>query len=257
MGAGIMIRHEKTIAFVLYPGLTPLDLAGPLQVFSSLQKFDPTFRPVVVAERIAPMESDIDVGLVADATFADVPQPHIIVVPGGVSGTLRAMSNEPLRHYVRQAADTAEIVASVCTGSLILASLGLLDGRPATTHWIAPGILNNFGARFQRQRWVEDGNILTAAGVSAGIDMALHLVERLTSIETMRKVQLDIEYDPEPPFGGLDLDRMGLVTRLVRAGVSGIAPLLTRRPKRLSKQAGWTRSTRILHECLPTRIPSS
>lgn len=234
-----MHSGEKTIAFVLYPGLTPLDMVGPLQVFTSLHKFKPEYRSVVVAERIAPMASDIDVNLVADKTFNEVPRPEIIFLPGGLAGTLRAMSNDAVRRYVHDVAGTAEVVASVCTGSLILASVGLLTGRPATTHWVAPGILNDYGSRYQMKRWVEDGKIITSAGVSAGIDMALHLVERLTDEETARKVQLDIEYDPQPPHGGIDLTQMGRLPRAARAGMSLAAPLLTRRPKRMSRQAGW------------------
>lgn len=234
-----MTKRDTTIALVLYPDLTPLDLVGPLQVFASLQKFAPEFCPVVVAERIVPMTTDIGVSMMADATFADVPHPDIIVVPGGIVGTLRAMRDESVRQYVRRAAESAEIVASVCTGSLILASVGLLTGRPATTHWVAPGILDSLGATYARKRWVEDGNVITAAGVSAGIDMALYLVAQLTDLETMRKVQLDIEYDPEPPLGGIDLERLGALPGAIRAGVSVSAPLLARGPKRLSKQAGW------------------
>ncbi len=230
---------EKTVAFVLYPGLTPLDLVGPLQVFTSLHKLVPGYRPVVVAERIAPLASDIAVDLVADKTFAEVPHPDILVVPGGVEGTLRAMSDEALRRYVRTAAESAELVASVCTGALILASVGLLEGRPATTHWVARGVLRNLGSRYRRQRWVEDGKVITAAGVSAGIDLALHLVAKLTDRETARKVQLDIEYDPQPPFGGIDWARLGFWPRAMRTGVALLAPLLTRRPKRLSRQARW------------------
>lgn len=230
---------EKIVAFVLYPGLTPLDLVGPLQVFASLQKVAPEYRPVVVAERIAPLASDIEVDMVADKTFAEVPHPHILVVPGGVGGTLRAMSDEPLRRYVRTAAESAEVVASVCTGALILAAVGLLEGRPATTHWVAPGILRSYGSPYRRARWVEDGKIITAAGVSAGIDMALHLVARLTDEETARRVQLDIEYDPQPPSGRIDWSRIGALPRALRATTSLLAPLMTRRPKRLSRRAGW------------------
>jgi len=230
---------EKIIAFVLYPGLTPLDLVGPLQVFSSLRKFAPEYRPIVVAERITPLASDIEVEMMAEKTFAEVPHPAILVVPGGTVPTLRAMSDEAVRTYVRRAAESAEIVASVCTGSLILAAVGLLRGRPSTTHWVARGILSNFGSPYRHQRWVEDGNVITAAGVSAGIDMALYLVAELTDLETMRKVQLDIEYDPQPPFGVINWDRMGIAPRAIRGIVSLAAPLLTRRAKRLTRQAGW------------------
>ncbi len=230
---------QQTIAFVLYPGLTPLDLVGPLQVFASLQKFAPQFRAVVVAERIEPMESDIEVSMLAEQTFADLPHPDVIFVPGGVAGTLRAMSDEAVRQYVRTAADSAHYVASVCTGSLILASVGLLDGRPATTHWVARGVLNDYGAYYLPKRWVDNGKVITAAGVSAGIDMALYLVEKLTDREMARRVQLDIEYDPQPPFGALDLEEMDTLPRVARAAVSAAAPMMTRRPKKLSRAAGW------------------
>jgi transcriptional regulator GlxA family with amidase domain len=230
---------QQTIAFVLYPGLTPLDLVGPLQVFTSLQKCDPRFRAVVVAERIEPLESDIGASMQAERTFAEVPHPDVIFVPGGVAGTLRAMSDEAVRNYVRTAAETAHYVASVCTGSLILASVGLLDGRPATTHWAARGVLDDYGAYYLPKRWVDNGKIITAAGVSAGIDMALYLVEKLTDLETARKVQLDIEYDPQPPFGELDLEQMGAAPRAVRSAVTLAAPIMTRRPKKLSRATGW------------------
>jgi transcriptional regulator GlxA family with amidase domain len=231
---------EKIVAFVLYPGLTPLDIVGALQVFTSLQKIEPHFRPVVVAERIVPLATDLEFDLIADKTFAEVPHPDIIVVPGGVQGTLQAMRDPTLLAYVRTAAESAEIVASVCTGSLILAAAGLLDDRPATTHWVAAGMLNNFGAHYQQKRWVEDGRFIMAAGVSAGIDMALYLVARLTDQETMRRVQFDIEYDPQPPIGRVDFARLDRVSRAIRRVVTLAAPLLTHRSKQLSKQAGWS-----------------
>jgi transcriptional regulator GlxA family with amidase domain len=230
---------QKTIAFVLYPGLTPLDLAGPLQVFASLAKFRPEFVPVVVAERTTPLPSDIEVMMAADKTFAEVPHPDVVIVPGGTGPTLKQMSNPAIRQYLRTAAESAEVVASVCTGALILASVGLLDGQPATTHWVARGILEDYGSPYRQTRWVEHGNVITAAGVSAGIDMGLYLVARLTDEETARKVQLDLEYDPQPPFGRMDLDELPRLPRAVRAVTALLAPFITRTPKRLSRQAGW------------------
>lgn len=233
------LSSEKTVAFVLYPGLTPLDLVGPLQVFASLQKIMPAYRPTVVAERIAPLASDIEVDLIASETFAGVPHPDILFVPGGVGGTLRAMSDEAVRDYVRAAAESAEIVASVCTGALILAAVGVLGGRPATTHWVAEGILAQYGSPYRRTRWVEHGKVITAAGVSAGIDMALHLVAALTDEETARQVQLDLAYDPQPPHGGIDWDDLELLPRAARGLTTLFSPLMTRQPKRLSAAAGW------------------
>ena len=227
---------EKTIAFLLYPGLTALDLVGPLQVISRLAETHPEIRPVVVGERIAPMATDACVELVPDKTFAEVPHPYALIVPGGTSETLRAMSNLAIRAYVRSAAETAEVVGSVCSGALILASVGLLEGRQATTHWAVKKILESYGATYQRKRWVEDGKFILSAGVSAGIDMGLQLAARLTDEATARQVQLSLDYDPKPPFGRVNYDDMGLYLRSRRAMAALGAPLLTARPKRLTRQ---------------------
>lgn len=234
MSAAGQQPHEKVIAFVLYPGLTVFDLAGPLQVISRLAQTHPEFRPVVVAERIAPMATDAGVEVLPDRTFAQVPHPYALVVPGGTSATFRAMSDQALRAYVRTAAETAQIVASVCTGALILASVGLLEGRQATTHWAAEKILESYGATYRRTRWVEDGKLIMSAGVSAGIDMGLKLAALLTDEATARQVQLSLDYDPQPPFGRLDYGEMGLSLRTRRAMGGLMAPLLTARPKRLT-----------------------
>jgi transcriptional regulator GlxA family with amidase domain len=229
--------EEKVIAFVLYPGLTPLDLIGPLQVFRSLEKFAPRFRSVVVGERVEIMDSDIHLRMIPDKSFGEVPHPSVLIVPGGLVPTFKAMSNPAIRGYVRSAAATADVVGSVCTGALILAAVGLLEGRPATTHWACYKVLEQLGARYVRRRWVEDGKFITAAGVSAGIDMALHLVARLTEEATARQVQLDLEYDPQPPLGPIDWQHMSAWPRVFRGGISLAAPLLARRPRQLTAQA--------------------
>jgi transcriptional regulator GlxA family with amidase domain len=118
------------------------------------------------------------------------------------------MGDEALRGYLRQVAGTASVVASVCTGAMILAAAGLLEGRNATTHWSHHRLLERLGATYRPERWVEDGKVITSAGVSAGIDMALALVARLTDEPTARMVQLWIEYDPQPPFGGINWDQI-------------------------------------------------
>jgi transcriptional regulator GlxA family with amidase domain len=229
-------QSEKLIAFVLYPGLTPLDMVGPLQVLTGLSALAPQYRTVVVGERIEPMDSDIHVQLLPDRTFDAVPHPFALIVPGGGVPTLRAMNNAAIRQYVRTAAETAEVVGSVCTGALILAAVGLLKGRQATTHWAFAKVLEHLGATYHRKRWVEDGKYITAAGVSAGIDMALRLAARLTDEATARQVQLGIEYDPQPPFGRIDWDHMGLLPRTMRAGVTLAAPFLAYQPKRMISQ---------------------
>jgi len=183
----------RTIAFVLYPGLTPLDMIGPLQVLASLATADPRYAVTVVAERVEPVISDLPVRLTPEKAFDQVPDPYIVVVPGGTLGTVRAMVDPVLRAYLVAAAPTAHKVASVCSGALILTAAGLLDGRNATTHWAFAEQLNRLGAQYQRQRWVEDGKFLCSAGVSAGIDMALHLAAELTSEQLARSAQLMIE----------------------------------------------------------------
>ena len=233
-------QDQKTIAFVLYPGLTLFDMAGPLQVLSAMSEIAPEYRTVVVAERTGPMDNDIpgQMKVLPNNTFEEVPHPFAIVVPGGNAPTIRAMGNEAIRAYVRSAAETAEVVGSVCTGALILASVGLLEGRRATTHWAFYKILEQFGATYVRKRWVEDGKFICSAGVSAGIDMALQLTARLTDEETSREVQYRLGYDPEPPFGGIDYERIGGQLGAARTGLSLAAPVLAAKPKRLSKLTG-------------------
>jgi transcriptional regulator GlxA family with amidase domain len=201
-------QEQKTVAFVLYPGITLLDLVGPLQVFSSLRQFNNQYRPVVVAERLEPMPTDGPLTVIADHTFDQVPDPEVLIVPGGGAPTIKAMGNHVVGDYLRQAADTVPVVGSVCTGALLMAAAGLLEGRQATTHWAYHRLLERLGATYVPQRWVEDGKFITSAGVSAGIDMALALVARLTDEPTARMVQVAIEYDPHPPFGGIDWDQV-------------------------------------------------
>ena len=209
----------KTVAFLLYPGLTPLDMIGPLQLLNGLGMADPSFRVTVVGERVEAMDSDVPVKLVPEQTFDQVPDPYVLVVPGGGMGTLKAMGNQAILDDVRAAAETAHTVASVCTGALILGAAGLLEGRDATTHWAYATFLERLGAHYLPQRWVEDGKFLCSAGVSAGIDMALYLGAQLTNEQLARQAQLFIEYDPQPPFGGIDwttVDRQMMVPMLTQ-----------------------------------------
>ena len=228
-------QNQKTVALVLYKGLTLFDLAGPLQVFSGVSQLAPQYRTVVVGERKEPFDNDLHLKLIPTHTFEEVPHPSVLLVPGDRTATFTAMSNEAIRSYVRSAAETAEVAGSICTGALILASVGLLDGRQATTHWVYYKILEEFGATYVRKRWVEDDKFISSAGVSAGIDMALHLAARLTDEETARRVQRSLGYDPHPPFGGMDYDHLGAIS-VARAGLSLAAPVIAAKPKRLTKQ---------------------
>ncbi|MFB7500746.1 DJ-1/PfpI family protein [Streptomyces sp. NPDC056161] len=201
------LQHEapvRTIAFVQYPGLSPLDIVGALQVFGVLSLLIPGYDTIVVGERIEPMVTDTPLSLVPSHTFETMPDPYALIVPGGTVPTVAAMADEKLLDKLRTAAARSEIVGSVCTGSLLLAAAGLLEGRRANTHWLYRSLLARFGAIPVAERWVRDGNVITAAGVSAGIDMALHLVGELAGQGIARKVQLFVEYDPKPPFGPID-----------------------------------------------------
>jgi transcriptional regulator GlxA family with amidase domain len=227
-----------TIAFVLYPGLTVFDLTGPLEVFSTLSRIVPQFRLVVVAEQAGPVMTDIGVKMVPNATFADLPHPDAFFVPGGLTQTFKSMSNPAIRQYIRTAAQSAQWVVSVCTGALLLAAVGLLEGRDVTTHWLCPRYLEDLGAHYVQKRWTVNGNIINSAGVSAGIDMALYVVSRFTDEETARTVQWLIQYDPQPPFGGIDYQHMKRFPRLLRRICTLMAPLYTRKPRRLTRQEG-------------------
>jgi transcriptional regulator GlxA family with amidase domain len=191
---------ERTIAFLVFPEITPLDLVGPLQVLKALEMHT-DLRTVTVAERIEPYETDLPFRIIPERTLAEVPEPYGIVVPGGLIGPFHAMASEAIMSWLGAAAKKAAFVSSVCTGSLVLAALGLLEGKKATTHWAFLPHLARFGAQPVKGRWVEDGNIITAAGVSAGIDMALALASRIAGEPAARAAQLVLEYEPEPPLG--------------------------------------------------------
>jgi transcriptional regulator GlxA family with amidase domain len=183
------------VAYLLYDRFTALDITGPHDVLNSL----PVTESVFVAERAGPVRNESDtLSLVADASLDEVPDPDVLVVPGGY-GTRALLKHEPLLDWIRQAHETSKYTTSVCTGSLLLAAAGLLDGVPATTHWLARDLLGELGAEPVPDRVVEQGKIMTAAGVSSGIDMALRLVQREFGDEAAQAVQLGIEYDPEPP----------------------------------------------------------
>ncbi|MFE9675213.1 DJ-1/PfpI family protein [Streptomyces sp. NPDC006259] len=184
------------IAIVLFDRFTALDAVGPYEMLGRL----PDARTVFVAERTGPVRTDTgNLALTADRTLAEVPSPDIVVVPGG-PGQTPQMDNPVLLDWLR-AADTASTwTTSVCTGSLLLAAAGLLDGRRATSHWLALDHLKRYGAEPTRERVVTDGKYVTAAGVSAGIDMGLTLLGRIAGAERAQAVQLLTEYDPRPPY---------------------------------------------------------
>ncbi|WP_327271599.1 DJ-1/PfpI family protein [Streptomyces sp. NBC_01224] len=184
------------IAIVLFDRFTSLDAVGPYEMLART----PGAETVFVAERTGPVRNDNgSLALVADKTFADVPAPDVVVVPGG-PGQSDQMENEALLGWLRTADATSTWTTSVCTPSLLLAAAGLLKGRRATSHWLALDILKSFGTDATGERVVFDGKYVTAAGVSSGIDMGLTLLGRIANDEHAMAVQLLTEYDPQPPY---------------------------------------------------------
>jgi putative intracellular protease/amidase len=184
------------IAIPIFPKVTALDAIGPYEVLSRL----PGAEVVFVSFEPGPQRTDNGMlSLNADAALEDVPDPDILVFPGGF-GTRPLMKDERMLDWVRRVHETTTWTTSVCTGSLVLAAAGLLDGLEATTHWAAMDILARHGARPTSRRVVERGKIVTAAGVSSGIDMALFLAGRIAGDTVAQAIQLGIEYDPQPPF---------------------------------------------------------
>ena len=184
------------IGFVIFPDLTQLDFTGPLQVLARL----PQSAIHIVAKSEAPVPSDCGLGLVPTHTFANCPPIDLICVPGGSYGVVQAMSDRETIEFVRRRAGTAKYVTSVCTGAFILGVAGILKGRRATTHWAFTDLLPLVGAKHEKARVVKDGNVITAGGVTSGIDFGLSIVAEIAGETTAQTIQLGIEYDPAPPF---------------------------------------------------------
>ncbi|WP_349261561.1 DJ-1/PfpI family protein [Actinocrinis sp.] len=180
----------------IFPEFTALDAIGPYEVLRMLPDTEVTF--VAKAGGVVRTESGV-VGLHADASLDEVGSADILVVPGGW-GTRALTRDEEMLGWVRAIHETTQWTTSVCTGSLVLAAAGLLDGLDATTHWSAVETLEKLGARYTAERVVRQGKIVTAAGVSSGIDMALTLVGLIAGDDVAKAIQLAIEYDPQPPF---------------------------------------------------------
>jgi len=195
------------IAIPVFPRLTALDAIGPSEVLQRL----PDSEIVFVGHQVGNIRTDNGfLALAADAIFEDVPSPDVIVFPGGV-GTRPLIEDERVLSWVREAHKTTTFTTSVCTGSLVLGAAGLLDGLDATTHWGSYDRLERTGANPVATRVVEhlDRRIITAAGVSSGIDMALRLAELLVDADAAKAMQLIIEYDPQPPFDSGSVAKAG------------------------------------------------
>jgi putative intracellular protease/amidase len=191
------------IAIPLYEGFTALDAVGPYEVVQRIPGTELTWlahEPGLVGTDTGKLH------LQADAVFEDLPDPDILIVPGG-TGTDDFLDDERLVGWIRQAHETSQWTTSVCTGSLLLGAAGILDGLEATSHWIDIGDLERYGASPTGRRVVEQGKVITAAGVSSGIDMALTLAAKIGGPELAQAIQLGIEYDPQPPFDAGSVDK--------------------------------------------------
>ena len=191
----------KHIGIVLYPDLEELDAVGPYEVFGGLKMASGgEWQVVTIAEKAGKVRGFHGLEIGATYGFADAPQLEVILLPGGL-GSPREMDNPRMLEFVRQAAATCEYITSVCSGAFILHRAGFLSGKRATTHWSAIEALRLLGdvEVLDDERYVHDGNVITSAGVSAGIDMALYLVSLLRDAQTALSVQKMMEYYPRPP----------------------------------------------------------
>ena len=198
------------IAFVTYPGFTALDMIGPYEVLRNLPDAEVRF----VWHQPGPITADSGV-LVLGAThsFAETPTPDVILIPGGMT-TMEHARDEQLLDWVRRAHPSATWTASVCSGSVILAAAGLLAGKRATSHWLALTALKALGANaVNDERVVQAGDIVTSAGVSAGIDLALWLAGQIAGEGRAKTIQLAIEYDPQPPFDSGHMSKAAMTTK--------------------------------------------
>ena len=192
---------KRSIAIVIFPDVEELDFVGPWEVFSYLRALEPNACDVfTVSENGGEVRCAKGLRVLADYSFDTAPKADIVLVPGGM-GTRTEVDNPRLIDYLTRAAATAEVTTSVCTGSFLLERAGLLAGKRATTHWASLDRLRALGTvEVVEERWVHHGPVITASGVSAGIDMALYLVGHLWSPEAARRVQKGIEYFPAPPY---------------------------------------------------------
>ncbi|MDQ3573030.1 MAG: DJ-1/PfpI family protein [Actinomycetota bacterium] len=202
------------IAILIFEELTALDAIGPYEVLSRLPGAEVTF----TGPAAGPIRTDTgSLGLHADLAIEDLPDPDVLLVPGG-KGNRPLLTDERVLDWVRSAHQTSEWTTSVCTGSLVLGAAGALEGKRATSHWAYRDLLARFGATPVAERVVEDGKIMTAAGVAAGIDMALTLAARIAGDDVAKAIQLGIEYDPDPPFDTGSPEKAGPeLVRLIRS----------------------------------------
>jgi cyclohexyl-isocyanide hydratase len=202
LGVSLSWSHPMTdspksfhIVFLLFDGITQLDFTGPAQFLARI----PGAIVHTAAKRPEPIETDSGFAILPNRVFADCPQADLLCVPGGF-GTRDVIVDTETLQFLRDQAAGARYITSVCTGSLVLGAAGLLKGKRATSHWAYTALLEKFGATFEKARVVKDGNIITAGGVTSGIDFALTVIAEIAGQEFAQSIQLGLEYDPQPPF---------------------------------------------------------
>jgi cyclohexyl-isocyanide hydratase len=236
------------VALLIYPGMTALDVLGPYHFLCFMG--DAKIHLVTNQPQIGLVVSDAGLGIQPTTTMADCPRDlDLLLVPGGTDGTLRAARDGATIEFLQDRGTRARYISSVCTGSLVLGVAGLLRGRRATSHWTVVETLSQFGAIPTRRRVVEDGNVITAAGVSAGLDSGILLLERLHGRPLAEAAVLETEYAPDPPLrGGSEATARPEITRAVNEGLrSFIADVRTLRP------AGGESAVDRLAPLLPSR----
>ncbi len=190
---------SKTVGIVVFPQVEELDFVGPLEVLGTMAFLDREWQVVTIAESSGAVKGTHGLSINADYSFKDAPPLDVLLVPGG-QGTRREVDNQRMIDFVRETGSSASYVTSVCTGAFILHRAGFLTGKRAVTHWGSLEGLRALGdVEVVQERFVHDGNVVTAAGVSAGIDMALYLVSLLKDPQTAINVQKMMEYYPQPP----------------------------------------------------------
>lgn len=197
----------RSIAIVIFPVVEELDYVGPWEIFTFTRSLDPESCNVfLVSEHGGEVKSAKGLRVLADFSFEDAPPADIVLVPGGM-GTRTEVDNPRIIEYIRRASETAELMTSVCTGAFLLERAGLLTGKRATTHWASIDRFRELGTVtvVDDERYVDEGSVITSAGVSAGIDMALYIVGRLWGPELARRVQKGVEYFPDPPYADVPI----------------------------------------------------
>jgi cyclohexyl-isocyanide hydratase len=224
------------IGLLIFPKITQLDMTGPYEAFARI----PGVKVHLIWKRIEPITSDVGMPLLPTITLRECPPLEVICIPGG-PGQVDLMDDEEIIAFVRRQGLQARYVTSVCTGALVLGAAGLLDGYNATTHWASIDNLAHFGATPVNTRVCVDRNRITGGGITAGLDFGLYLASVLADRETAERIQLFLEYTPEPPFtsGSPATASKAVVEKLSAA----IAPMLTRRKEATLRAAQRLKST--------------